>query len=213
MIHLLLLTGAAGASSSASIEEKSVGGVATGSSVEIDAPGRALQTGKCCKRAAKHKRKKLQLKAKWQECEEAAAAPAEGSGSAAGGGQCTQGLLDAARQAGIDSVKQDFTAADIAAAKQDGIDSVTPEDGVTQADVNAALQTAEIEKQKALALKDEEIATHVEANYVPKADVEANYVLKTDCFKKRENGATCERDNDCDSGYCVWAYCEDPPGS
>ena len=106
MIHLLLLVGAAGASSSASIEEKSVGGVATGSSTaigvgagstaEIDTPGRALAAGKCCKRAAKHKRKKLQLKAKWQECEEAAAAPAEGTGAAAGGGQCTQAELDAA---------------------------------------------------------------------------------------------------------------------
>ena len=47
MIHLLLLIGAAGASSSASIEEKSFSRVATGPSVEIDAPGRALQTGKC----------------------------------------------------------------------------------------------------------------------------------------------------------------------
>ena len=72
MIHLLLLTGAAGASSSASIEEKSVGGVATGSSVEIGAPGRALAAGKCCKRAAKHKRKKLQLKMKWETCKKAA---------------------------------------------------------------------------------------------------------------------------------------------
>ena len=106
MIHLLLLIGAAGASSSASIEEKPFGGVAAGASTaigvgagstaEIDAPGRALAAGKCCKRAAKHKRKKLQLKAKWQECEEAAAAPAEGTGAAAGGGQCTQAELDAA---------------------------------------------------------------------------------------------------------------------
>ena len=47
MIHLLLLTGAAGASSSASIEEKSFSRVATGASVEIDAPGRALEAGKC----------------------------------------------------------------------------------------------------------------------------------------------------------------------
>ena len=82
MIHLLLLIGAVGASSSASIEQKSVGGVVAGSSVEIDAPGRALAAGKCCKRAAKHKRKKLQLKAKWQECEEAAAAAAECTGAA-----------------------------------------------------------------------------------------------------------------------------------
>ena len=96
MIPLLLLICAAGASSSASIEEKSFSRVATGSSVEIDAPGRALAAGKCCKRAAKHKRKKLQLKMKWETCKKAAEAPAEGTGAAAGGGQCTQAELDAA---------------------------------------------------------------------------------------------------------------------
>ena len=82
MIHLLLLTGAAGASSSASIEKVSVGGVAAGastaigvgagSSAEIDTPGRALAAGKCCKRAAKLKRKKLQLKMEWETCKKAA---------------------------------------------------------------------------------------------------------------------------------------------
>ena len=43
-------------------------GVATGSA-EHDTPGRALQAGKCCKRASKNKRKKLQLRQKLRECE------------------------------------------------------------------------------------------------------------------------------------------------
>ena len=69
MIHLLLCIGVADTLSSATTEKF---GVAAGSSAENDTPGRALQTGKCCKRAAKHKRKKLQYKMKWQECEASA---------------------------------------------------------------------------------------------------------------------------------------------
>ena len=39
---------------------------ATGSSEEVDTPGRALKSeeGKCCKRAAKNKRRKLQFRQK-----------------------------------------------------------------------------------------------------------------------------------------------------
>ncbi len=189
MIHLLLLIGAAGASSSSSIEGEFFGGVAAGASraigvgagstAEIDTPGRALAAGKCCKRAAKHKRKKLQLKAKWQECEEAAAAPAEGTGAAAGGGQCTQAELDAATkglftQDDLDeakaAAKKDlFTQADVDAARQAGIESVTPEDGVTQADVDAARQTAETEKQTALAAAETEKQTALAAAAAEKA--------------------------------------------
>ena len=161
MIHLLLLNGIASASSSASIEGEFFGGVAAGastaigvgagSSAEIDTPGRALAAGKCCKRAAKHKRKKLQLKMKWETCKKAAEAPAEVSGPAAGGGQCTQAELDAA-------VARAVTAALQTAATEKA----------------AALQTAEDEKAAALAAKDVEIA----ANYVSNDVVEANYLLK-----------------------------------
>ena len=79
MIHLLLAIGVADTLSSATTEKF---GVAAGSSAENDTPGRALQTGKCCKRAAKHKRKKVQLKQKWRECE-AAAEAAEAAAEAA----------------------------------------------------------------------------------------------------------------------------------
>ena len=46
-------------------------GVATGSAAETDTPGRALHTstGKCCKRAAKCKRKKISYKHSASDCE------------------------------------------------------------------------------------------------------------------------------------------------
>ena len=66
--NLFLIVGVTGALASA--EEL---GVATGSA-EHDTPGRALRAGKCCKRASKNKRKKLQFRQKLRECE---AAPIE----------------------------------------------------------------------------------------------------------------------------------------
>ena len=112
-----------------------------------------------------------------------------------------------------------FTQADVDAARQAGIDSVTPEDGVTQADVDAARQegvesvckdifdqmpvfqcghsvevmrctgsycrveeTVDAAVAAALAVKDDEIAADytsndvVEASYTSNDDVEANYV-------------------------------------
>ena len=71
MIHLLLVIGVAESDTLSSATAEKFG-VATGSSAEDDTPGRALQTGKCCKRAAKHKRKKVQFRMKWQECEASA---------------------------------------------------------------------------------------------------------------------------------------------
>ena len=59
-------------------------------------------------------------------------------------------------------------------------------DVFTQADVDAALQTAEAEKQAALAAKDDEIA----ANYMSNDVVEATYVLKT-CAHLTICTATC----------------------
>ena len=199
MIHLLLLTGAAGASSSASIEKMSVGGVAAGastaigvgagSSVEMDAPGRALAAGKCCKRAAKLKRKKLQLKMEWETCKKAAEAPAEGTGAAAGGGQCTQAELDAAvaravtaalqtaetekqtaLQAAATEAAAAFQAAEtekqraLAAAeaeKQTLLVAAEAEMAAYRQDAATALAAAETEKQAALAAKDDEIAKAV----------------------------------------------------
>ena len=148
MIHLLLLIGTAGASSSASIEEKSFGGVATGAPVEIDTPGRALAAGKCCKRAAKHKRKKLQLKMKWQECEAAAAAPAEVSGAA--DAACT--VADAA-DAGAYKKISEITVADAA-------------------DAGAYKKISEIMVADASDKGDYTSNDVVAANYVPKAEVE-----------------------------------------
>ena len=184
MIHLLLLIGAAGASSSASIEEKPFGGVAAGASTaigvgagsaaEIDTPGRALAAGKCCKRAAKHKRKKLQLKMKWETCKKAAdatptcetCAPVKTCGEPEEGKQFMFADVTASTACGdlcATACFEDKTCGD-------------PEDG----------------KQ----FKDDVTA-----------ETACGTTCETTCFEEkgsRASGSLCDQDDDCASGFCQW---------
>ena len=180
MIHLLLLVGAAGASSSASIEEKSVGGVATGSSVEIGAPGRALAAGKCCKRAAKHKRKKLQLKMKWETCKKAADATPT-----------------------CETCETCATCATCATVETCG----EPEEGkqFMFADVTASTACGDL---CATACFEDKTCGDPEDGKQFKDDVTAETACgttcETTCFeeKKKEDGEPCVEDEECINGYC-----------
>ena len=70
MIKLLLVVGVAGALTSSADAKIETFGVDR-SSDEIGTPGRALhKSGKCCKRAAKLKRKKISYQMHWNDCEE-----------------------------------------------------------------------------------------------------------------------------------------------
>ena len=187
MIHLLLAIGVADTLSSATTEKF---GVAAGSSAENDTPGRALQTGKCCKRAAKHKRKKVQFKMKWQECEASADATPTcdyDSGEVFDGDACiTPEACATAETCGDPEEGKQFMFADVTASTACGDLCATacfedktcgePEDG----------------KQ----FKDDVTA-----------ETACGTTCETTCFEEkgsRASGRPCDQNDDCASGFCQW---------
>ena len=203
MIHLLLVIGVAESDTLSSATAEKFG-VATGSSAENDTPGRALQTGKCCKRAAKHKRKKLQYKMKWQECEASADATPTcdyDSGEVFDGGACI--TPEACETEACAACETCEACEACATAETCG----EPEEGkqFMFADVTASTACGDL---CATACFEDKTCGEPEDGKRFKDDVTAETACgttcETTCFeeKKKADGEACVEDEECINGFC-----------